>query len=58
LRYMRKLAALSIMTGHIWREKGLTRKQVAKRGNLSVEFVRDMEACKVFNPELYFGLLP
>jgi hypothetical protein len=55
---MRKLAALSIMTGHIWREKGLTRKQVAKRGNLSVEFVRDMEACKVFNPELYFGLLP
>jgi transcriptional regulator with XRE-family HTH domain len=41
------------MAGSIRRQKGLTRKQVAERGSLSVEFVRDLEAGKIFNPEVY-----
>jgi transcriptional regulator with XRE-family HTH domain len=52
-RYLRKIAALSVIAGHIRRQKGLSRKQVAQRGNLPVEFVRDMEAGKIWNPETY-----
>jgi transcriptional regulator with XRE-family HTH domain len=52
-RHLREIAALSVMAGHIRRQKGLTRKQVAQRGHLPVEFVRDVEAGKVFNPEMY-----
>ena len=52
-RCLRRIAALSVMAGSIRRQKGLTRKQVAERGSLSVEFVRDLEAGKIFNPEVY-----
>ncbi|MEI9981687.1 MAG: hypothetical protein WDN23_22365 [Edaphobacter sp.] len=52
-RHLRHIAALSIMAGHIRRTKGLTRKQVANRAHLTVEFVRDMEAGKIWNPEVY-----
>lgn len=52
-RCLRRIAALSVMAGSIRRQKGMTRKQVAERGNLSVEFVRDLEAGKIFNPEVY-----
>jgi transcriptional regulator with XRE-family HTH domain len=52
-RHLRHIAALSIMAGHIRRTKGLTRKQVAERANLPVEFVRDLEAGKLWNPEVY-----
>jgi transcriptional regulator with XRE-family HTH domain len=52
-RHLRKIAALSVMVEHIRRQKGLSRKQVAQRGNLPVEFVRDIEAGKIFNPEMY-----
>ena len=52
-RHLRKFAALSVMVGHIRRQKGLSRKQVAQRGNLPVEFVRDIEVGKIFNPEMY-----
>jgi transcriptional regulator with XRE-family HTH domain len=52
-RCLRRVAALSVMARSIRRQKGLTRKQVAERSNLSVEFVRDLEAGKIFNPEMY-----
>jgi transcriptional regulator with XRE-family HTH domain len=52
-RHLRHIAALSIIAGHIRRKKRLTLKQVAERANLPVEFVRDMEAGKIWNPETY-----
>lgn len=52
-RHMRKLAALSLIAGHIRRQKCLSRKQVTERANLPVEFVRDMETGKISNPETY-----
>jgi transcriptional regulator with XRE-family HTH domain len=52
-RHLRHIAALSIIAGHVRRKKRLTLKQVAERANLPVEFVRDMEAGKIWNPETY-----
>jgi transcriptional regulator with XRE-family HTH domain len=52
-RHLRRVAALSVIAGHIRRQKGLSRKQVAERANLPVEFVRDMEAGKIWDPETY-----
>lgn len=52
-RHLRQVAALSVIAGHIRRQKGLSRKQVAERAKLPVEFVRDMEAGKIWNPETY-----
>ena len=52
-RHLRQVAALSVIAGQIRRQKGLSRKQVAERANLPVEFVRDMEAGKIWNPETY-----
>jgi transcriptional regulator with XRE-family HTH domain len=52
-RHLRHIAALSIVAGHVRRKKRLTLKQVAKRANFPVEFVRDMEAGKIWNPEAY-----
>ena len=52
-RHLRHIAALSIIAGHIRRKKRLTVKQVAERANLPVEFVRNMEAGKILNPETY-----
>ena len=52
-RHLRQIAALSVIAGQIRRQKGLSRKQVAERANLPVEFVRDMEAGKLWNPETY-----
>ena len=51
--HLRQVAALSVIAGHIRRQKGLSRKQVAERANLPIEFVRDMEAGKIWNPETY-----
>ena len=53
-RHLRQVAALSVIAGQIRRQKGLSRKQVAERANLPVEFVRDMEAGKIWNPETYY----
>ncbi len=50
---LRFLAALGLMAGHIRQQKKLTRKQVAERGNLSVQFVREMEDGKILHPESY-----
>ena len=33
--------------------KKLTHKQVAERGKIPIRFVRDLEACKVHNPDSY-----
>jgi transcriptional regulator with XRE-family HTH domain len=52
-RHLRHIAALSITAGQVRRQKRLTVKQVAERANLPVEFVRDMEAGKIWNPETY-----
>jgi len=52
-RHLRQVAALSMIAGQIRRQKGLSRKQVAERANLPVEFVRDMETGKIWNPETY-----
>ena len=52
-RHLRHIAALSIIAGHVRRKKRLTIKQVAERANLPVEFIRDIEAGKIWNPETY-----
>lgn len=52
-RHMRKLAALSVIAGHIRRQACPSRKQVTERANLLVEFVRDMETGIISNPETY-----
>jgi transcriptional regulator with XRE-family HTH domain len=52
-RHLRHIAALSVIAGHIRRKRRLTVKQVAERANLPVEFVRKMEAGKIWNPETY-----
>jgi transcriptional regulator with XRE-family HTH domain len=52
-RNLRHIAALSIIARHVRRKKRLTIKRVAERANLPVEFVRDMEAGKIWNPETY-----
>jgi transcriptional regulator with XRE-family HTH domain len=52
-RHLRHIAALSVIASHVRRKKRLTLKQVAERANLPVEFVRDVEAGKIWNPETY-----
>jgi transcriptional regulator with XRE-family HTH domain len=52
-RLLRLVAARSVLAAHIRRQKGLTREQVAERGHLAVEFVRDMEEGKILDPEIY-----
>lgn len=52
-RHLRKVAALSVIAGHIRRQKCLSRKQVTERANLPVKFVRDVETGKISNPETY-----
>ena len=52
-RYLRRLAALCTLAFHIRRQKKLTRQQVAERGKIPIGFVRDLEACKIHNPDSY-----
>ena len=52
-RYLRRLAALCTLAFHIRKQKKLTHKQVAERGKIPIRFVRDLEACKVHNPDSY-----
>jgi transcriptional regulator with XRE-family HTH domain len=52
-RYLRRLAALCTLAFHIRKQKKLTHKQVAERGKIPVGFVRDLEACKIHNPDSY-----
>jgi transcriptional regulator with XRE-family HTH domain len=52
-RHLRHIAALSVIAEHIRRKKNLSLKQVAERANLSLEYVRDIEAGKIWNPEVY-----
>ena len=60
--YLRRLAALCTLAYHIRKQKKLTHKQVAERGKIPIRFVRDLEACKIHNPDghlvycLSFGL--
>ena len=51
--YLRRLAALCTLAYHIRKQKKLTHKQVAERGKIPIRFVRDLEACKVHNPDSY-----
>jgi len=51
--YLRRLAALCTLAQTIREQKGLTHKQVAERAKLSVRFVRDLEACKIQDPDAY-----
>jgi len=52
-RYLRRLAALCTLAFHIRKQKRLTHQQVAKRGKIPIRFVRDLEACKIHNPDSY-----
>jgi transcriptional regulator with XRE-family HTH domain len=52
-RYLRRQAALFTLAFHIRRQKKLTHKQVAERGKIPIRFVRDLEACKIHNPDSY-----
>ena len=51
--YLRRLAALCTLAQTIREQKGLTHKQVAERAKLPVLFVRDLEACKIHEPDAY-----
>jgi transcriptional regulator with XRE-family HTH domain len=51
--YLRRLAGLCTLAQTIRMQKGLTHKQVAERAKLPVRFVRDLEACKIHEPNAY-----
>ena len=51
--YLRRLAALCTLAFQIRKQKKLTHKQVAERGKIPIGFVRDLEACKIQNPDSY-----
>ena len=51
--YLRRLAALCTLAFDIRRQKKLTQRQVAERGKIPIGFVRDLEACKIQNPDSY-----
>jgi transcriptional regulator with XRE-family HTH domain len=51
--HLRVVAALSVTATHIRWKKGLTCEQVAERGNLPMRFVRNVEAGKILDPDLY-----
>ena len=51
--YLRRLAALCTLAQTIREQKGLTHKQVAERAKVPVRFVRDLEACKIRDPDAY-----
>ena len=44
---------LCTLAFHIRKQKKLTYKQVAERGKIPIGFVRDLEACKIHNPDSY-----
>ena len=52
-RYLRRLAALCTLAYLIRKQKMLTHRQVAERGKIPIGFVRDLEACKIHNPDSY-----
>jgi len=51
--YLRRLAALCTLAYLIRKQKKLTHRQVAERGKIPIGFVRDLEACKIHNPDSY-----
>ena len=51
--YLRRLAALCTLAFQIRKQKKLTHKQVAERSKIPIGFVRDLEACKIHNPDGY-----
>src|SRR3984957_19018420 len=51
--YLRRLAALCTLAYLIRKQKKLTHKQVAERGKIPISFVRNLEACKIQNPDSY-----
>ena len=51
--YLRRLAALCTLAFLIRKQKKLTYRQVAERGKIPIGFVRDLEACKIHNPDSY-----
>src|SRR5713101_2081316 len=53
-RSMRRLAAVTILVTWLREKKGLTCEQLAKRSEVPVKFVRDLEGLKDFNPDYYF----
>ena len=50
---LRRLAALCTLAFHIRKQKKLNHRQVAERGKILIGFVRDLEACKIHNPDSY-----
>src|ERR1700735_5731052 len=52
-QYLRRLAGLCSLAYLIRKQKKLTHKQVAERGKIPIGFVRDLEACKIQNPDSY-----
>jgi hypothetical protein len=52
-RHLHMAAVRSAMAAHIRRQKGLTLEQVAERGNLPIEFVRDLEEGKILDQDVY-----
>ena len=52
-RYLRRLASLCTLAYLIRKQTKLTHKQVAERGKIPIGFVRDLEACKIHNPDSY-----
>ena len=51
--YLRRLAALCTLAYLIRKQKKLAHRQVAERGKIPIGFVRDLEACKIQNPDSY-----
>jgi hypothetical protein len=51
---MRRLAAVTTLVTWLRDKKGWTCEQLAKRSEVPVKFVRDLEGLKDFNPDYYF----
>ena len=51
---MRRLAAVTTLVTWLREKRGLTCEQLAKRSEVPVRFVRDLEGLRDFNPDFYF----
>lgn len=52
--YLRTIAALCTVATSMREEQGWTPEQLAERSQIPVEFLRNLEAAKDFNPDPYF----
>ena len=51
---LRTVAAICTVVSNLRKEQGLTPEQLAKRSNVPVKFVRNLEAASDLNPDAYF----